>query len=111
MDTTLQNVKAVIGVDDTLQDPVIAIIINNTKSHLEVWLKKHAGLDEIPPELNFIIEEMSIHRFQKLGSEGMKSESVEGRSVTYREDDFLPYLSILETYIPKEDGSGKVMFF
>lgn len=111
MDTILQNVKAVLGIQDNLQDQVLTIIINNTKSHLKVWLKKHAELDEIPSELNFIIEEMVINRFQKLGSEGMKSESVEGRSVTYREDEFKPYLSILETYIPKQDGSGKVMFF
>ncbi|MEC3884586.1 phage head-tail connector protein [Halobacillus sp. HZG1] len=111
MDSIKQNVKAILGIDDDLQDQVITILINNTQSHLKLWLKKHAGLDEIPAELTFIIEEMTINRFQKLGSEGMKSEAIEGRSVTYREDDFKSYLSILEPYIPKQDGSGKVMFF
>ncbi|WP_079480571.1 phage head-tail connector protein [Halobacillus salinus] len=111
MDTIRQNVKLVLGITDDLQDDVLDIIITNTTAHLKIWLKKYAGLDEIPPEIAFITEELVISRFQKLGSEGMESESVEGRAVSYREDDFKPYLSILEAYIPREDGSGKVMFF
>ncbi|RWZ59888.1 phage head-tail connector protein [Halobacillus fulvus] len=106
-----QNVKAVLGIQDTLQDQTLSVIIKNTQSHLKIWLKKHAELEDIPEELTFIVEELAISRFQKLGSEGMESESVEGRAVTYREDDFRPYRDILETYIPKQDGDGKVMFF
>lgn len=105
------NVKAILGIEDTLQDKVIDIIIKNVQSHLKIWLKQHADMDSIPSELDFIVEEMAISRFQKLGSEGMASESVEGRSVTYNEDDFNPYRSILETYIPRKERRGKVIFY
>lgn len=110
---TLDNVKTVLGIEDELQDKVLTIIINNTRSHLTLWLKNHTDLKEIPEELNFIVEELAIARFQRIGSEAMKSESVEGHSVTYNEDDFAPYLSILSAYIPdkEEKKQGKVCFF
>lgn len=113
MADTKGNVKTMLGIKDTLQDAVISLIIANIESRLTVWLKQHAKLDNIPSELLFIVEEMAVARFQRLGSEGMASESVEGHSVTFNEDDFSPYLSILETYIPEKSNekSGKVMFF
>lgn len=113
MASALENVKTMIGIDDSLQDPAIQLIINNVQAHLGIWLKKYAGLDSIPLELLFIVEEMAIVRFNRRGSEGAKSESVEGHSVTYNEDDFLPYLPILNTYIPVTitEKPGKVMFF
>ncbi|WP_200411296.1 phage head-tail connector protein [Virgibacillus salexigens] len=108
----IDNVKTVLDIQDDLQDKALEIIIANTTSHLKLWLKKHTDLTNIPEELNFIIEELSIARFQRRGSEGMKSESVEGHAVTYSEDDFAPYLSILSAYIPKqEEKQGKVVFF
>ncbi|WP_082234974.1 phage head-tail connector protein [Halobacillus massiliensis] len=112
MATTIrENVKTLVGVEDDLQDKVIDLIIKNIESRLRIWLKQHAELNEIPDELTFIIEELAIHRFNRLGSEGMTSESVEGHSVSFSENDLAPYLSILETYIPKSETSGKVMFF
>ncbi|CDQ20858.1 Phage gp6-like head-tail connector protein [Halobacillus karajensis] len=111
MATTKDNVKTVLGLQDNLQDNVIDIIIRNIESRLTVWFKQHTDLTTIPDELQFIVEEMAVNRFNRIGSEGMESESVEGRSVSFKEDDFKPYLNILESYIPKQDGSGKVMFF
>ncbi|WP_034757890.1 phage head-tail connector protein [Rossellomorea vietnamensis] len=105
------NVKVVVGVQDSLQDSVIDRLIANVESRLKVWLKQNAGLVAIPEELMFIVEELVINRYNKIGSEGMKSESIEGRSVSFTEDDFAPYLSILKTYIPKTETAGKVMFF
>jgi Phage gp6-like head-tail connector protein len=78
---------------------------------LKVWLKENAGLTAIPEELVFIVEELVVNRYNKIGSEGMKSESIEGRAVSFTEDDFKAYQTILETYIPKTENAGKVMFF
>lgn len=108
-----ENVKTMLGIEDTLQDAVISLIITNIESRLTVWLKQHAQIDSIPTELNFIVEEMAVTRFNRIGSEGMRTDSVEGHSITFNEDDFAPYLSILETYIPEKSNEkpGKVMFF
>jgi hypothetical protein len=109
--TIKDNVKIIVGIQDDLQDSQIDRLITNVEARLKVWLKQNAGKTEIPQELMFIVEELVVNRYNKIGSEGMKSESVEGRSVSFTEDDFKPYQSILETYIPKPETTGKVMFF
>ncbi|MGF2617736.1 phage head-tail connector protein [Rossellomorea vietnamensis] len=105
------NVKVIVGVEDSLQDAQIDRLIANAEARLKVWLKQHAGLTAIPEELIFIVEELTVSRYNRIGSEGMKSESVEGRSISFTDDDFMPYMSILETYIPSSKQPGKVIFF
>lgn len=108
----LQKIKTLLGVKDTLQDPVIEQIVEDVTSHLNILLGK-----EVPSELEFIIREISIRRFQRLGSEGMKSELVEGHRVDFYDLDkeFDPYLSIIEDHKEKtpepEPSRGKVLFF
>jgi hypothetical protein len=109
--TIKENVKIIVGIQDDLQDSQIDRLIANVEARLLVWLKQNAGLTAIPEELMFIVEELVVNRYNKIGSEGMKSESIEGRSVSFTEDDFKPYQSILETYISKTETAGKVMFF
>jgi hypothetical protein len=109
--TIKENVKIIVGIEDDLQDSQIDRLIANVEARLLVWLKQNAGLTGIPEELMFIVEELVVNRYNKIGSEGMKSESIEGRSVSFTEDDFKPYQSILETYIPKTETAGKVTFF
>lgn len=110
--STIESVKTVLGIKDSLQSDVLTVLISNVESRLKVWLKQHAELDSIPTELNFIVEELTVQRYNRMGAEGAKSESVEGRSMTFQEDDFKPYLSILETYIPVQaEKTGKVVFF
>ena len=63
---------------------------------------------EIPLELEYIIEEATIRRFNRIGSEGMKSESVEGHSVTYLdEDDLAPYESAIGAYLEEQEPDDK----
>lgn len=41
------------------------------------------NLTEIPDELNYILVELTIYRFNKIGSEGMTAENKSGGSDTY----------------------------
>jgi hypothetical protein len=109
--TIKDNVKIIVGIQDVLQDSQIDRLITNVEARLKVWLKQNAGLTEIPQELMFIVEELVVNRYNKIGSEGMKSESIDSRSVSFTEDDFKPYQSILVTYIPKTEIAEKVLFF
>lgn len=105
----LENVKTVLGIEDNLQDGVLNILIKNVSSHLKALLGK-----EIPEELNYIVEEITVRRFNRLGAEGMQSESVEGHSITFYDlkDEFTPYQDVINAH--KADngvtGRGKVMF-
>lgn len=108
----LQKIKTLLGISDALQDTVINQIVEDVTSHLSILLGK-----EVPLELEFIIREISIRRFQRLGSEGMKSELVEGHRVDFYDLDkeFDPYMTVIENYKkpdlpPEEPKRGRVMF-
>jgi predicted amidohydrolase YtcJ len=90
----LESIKTVLGIKDHEQDEVLGIIIDNVQNHLKALLGA-----EIPASLNFIITEVAAKRYNRLGSEGMQSESVEGHSVTFQDasTDFLPYEAIIES--------------
>ena len=105
----LERIKTLLGIEDSLQDAVLTVIMENVSSHLKALLGK-----EIPTELNYIVEEITVRRFNRLGTEGMKSEEVEGHSVTFYDlkDEFVPYEDVIDAH--KADngvtGRGKVMF-
>lgn len=97
-----EQIKLLLGIKDSLQDAVLDVIIKNVTAHLRSLLKK-----PVPSELDFIIVEISVRRFQRLGSEGMKSESVEGHNISFYDlkDEFVPYLDIINDH--REDGDSK----
>lgn len=105
----LQEVKQLLGIDDSQQDATLGIIISNVESHLKYLLEK-----DIPPTLSFIVTEIAVMRFNRLGSEGMKSELVEGRRADFFEpaQEFRPYLSIIEQEKAKDapPAKGRVIF-
>ncbi|MEK4924115.1 phage head-tail connector protein [Cytobacillus sp. FSL R5-0569] len=106
----LNNIKILLGIKDNLQDDVLDVLIKNVQSHLTVLLGK-----QIPEELSFIVQEIVIRRFNRIGTEGMKSESVEGHSIAFYDlkDEFVPYADIIDSYkeTVDEPKRGRVMFF
>jgi len=104
------RIKTVLGINDNLQDELLEILITNVENHLKALLGK-----DVPEHLDFIVEEITIRRFNRIGTEGMQSESVEGHSVSYYDlnDYFTPYLTIIENEKDDDDGiygRGKVLF-
>ena len=82
-------------------------------ANVEKQLKgKLGGVETIPDELSYIVEEVSIIRFNRIGSEGMTTESVEGASATYYTDDFMQYKQDIQDYINRTDSApvGRVRF-
>lgn len=106
----LDNLKLMLGIDknDNDQDDKLNLIISNTTSRLKLLL----GGIEPPEALNHIILEVAIIRFNKIGSEGMASHSVEGESNNYTEDDFAAFNDEIQAYLDtqKESNRGKVRF-
>lgn len=63
---------------------------------------------KIPIELEYIVDEATIRRFNRIGSEGMKSESVEGHSVTYIDgDELAPYESAIVAHLEAQEPDDK----
>ena len=106
---TLSNVKLQLGITDTKQDDLLTLIINNVEKAMLGYLPT---VTAVPEGLLYIVEEVAVARYYRRGSEGMKSKSIEGYSVSY-DNDFDSYLHIFERYQPEEsnDTPGVVTFF
>lgn len=106
----LEDIKELLGIeeDDTTINTKLNIILEATKNRLKVLL---GGL-EVPDELDYIVTDVSIMRFNRIGSEGLSSHSVEGESLSFANNDFEPYMEDIQSYLntQKEATKGKVRF-
>ena len=87
----------------------LAVIENMTRDRLTLLL---GGLS-IPDELEYIVTDVSIKRFNRIGSEGATSHNVEGETLSWASnDDFNDYLDDINKYLETLDGAtrGRVRF-
>lgn len=104
----LDNLKLMLGIADSDRDNLLNLIISGATSRLKVLL----GGVEPPDSLSYIILDVSIIRFNKIGSEGMASHTVEGESHQFTDNDFAGFMSDIEAWLESREGStqGKVRF-
>lgn len=106
----LKNLKILLGIpeSDTSQDDKLNLILSGTRSRLKALL----GGQEPPDTLNYIITDVAVIRFNRIGSEGLSSHSVEGESLSFSDDDFAGYREDIQTYLDsqKETKKGRVRF-
>ena len=106
----LEEIKSLLGFepDDTGPDIRLNQIINGAKQRLKIKL----GNVEPPAELNYIIVEVAVIRFNRIGSEGLLSHTVEGESQSFSDDDFKSYESDIQDWLNSQKGhiKGKVHF-
>ena len=89
----LEDLKRILGiaVEDTDLDDKLNWIISSVRSRLKLLL----GGTDPPEEMNFIIVEV---RFNRIGSEGTASHSVEGESLTFSDSDFDAYMAEIQNF-------------
>ena len=106
----LENLKTLLGIQesDTSQDKKLNLILDATKKRLMFLL----GGIEPPEEMNYIILDVSVIRFNKIGSEGLSSHTVEGESQSWASNDFAGYMDDIQAYLDsqKEVTKGRVKF-
>ena len=106
----LNNLKMLLGIaaDDTSLDKKLLLIISMATARLKILL----GGIEPPESMDHIILEVSIIRFNRIGSEGMSSHSVEGESNTFTDNDFAAFSDEIQAFLDtqKESTRGKVRF-
>ena len=83
----LQDLKTMLQLETTDQDGLLNLIIKNTTKALRFKLGLSAG-KEFPGELDYIVLEVCVRRYNRLKNEGMSSYSQEGESITFKSDDF-----------------------
>lgn len=105
----LEDLKLLLGIaDDTSLDSKLNLILSSTTSRLKALL----GGQDPPEELEYIIIDVAVIRFNRIGSEGFSSHSVEGESLSFSEDDFAGYREDIQTYLDNQKNSrkGRVRF-
>lgn len=105
----LETLKMLLGfTDDESRDELLNKLIEMSTARLKLLL----GGIEPPEELEHIIIDVSAARFNKIGSEGLSSHSVEGESLTFANDDFDGFSADIQAFLEKQKEStrGKVRF-
>ena len=83
----LQDLKTMLQLETTDQDGLLNLIIKNTTKALRFKLGLNAG-KEFPQELDYIVLEVCVRRYNRLKNEGMASYSQVGESITFKSYDF-----------------------
>ena len=52
----------------------------------------------MPGELEYIVTEVSIARFNRIGSEGLSGHTVEGEALTFKDNDFDQYADDIQAW-------------
>jgi hypothetical protein len=106
----LNELKLLLGIalDDTSMDDKLKLIISTATARLKLLL----GGVEPPDSMNHIIREVAIIRFNRIGSEGMASHTVEGESLQFVDGDFDGFADEIQAFLDsqKESTRGKVRF-
>lgn len=106
----LSQLKTMLDIspDNTGLDAKLNILLENTTARL----RNRLGGIEPPEDLEYIIVEVAIKRFNRIGSEGFSSQSVEGESLSFNGDDFEEFNEDIAEYLSKnsESGKGKLRF-
>lgn len=111
---SLENVETLTGVKN---DERLDVIYQATKKRLFRRLKsKVSEIKEVPEELEYVVEEVTIKRFNQIGNEGMETYSQEGESIKYKSDLFSEYSVDIADWIaentePDLPRKGKVVFY
>ncbi|MGM9624286.1 MAG: phage head-tail connector protein [Eubacteriales bacterium] len=106
----LDKLKLMLGIDpnDTDLDEKLRLIISSVTDRLAILL----GGIEPPDSMDHIIMEVSIIRFNRIGSEGMASHTVEGESQQFTDNDFSGFMDEIQAFLDAQSESkrGKVRF-
>lgn len=106
----LNDLKLMLGIsaDDTSKDDLLKLLISSATARLKMLL----GGVTPPDSLDYVVREVAIIRFNKIGSEGLASHTVEGESMSFNEDDFAAFTDEIQAYLDsqKDNVRGKVRF-
>ena len=106
----LENLKIMLGIagDDTTLDSKLNLILQTATARLKNLL----GGIEPPESMSPIIMEVSIIRFNRIGSEGLSSHSVEGESLSFSDSDFSGFADEIQAFLESQESGtrGKLRF-
>lgn len=104
----LEKLKLMLGFSNTEDAELLQKLqwlIDTAAQRLKLLL---GGVDDVPTELEYIVVEVAIIRYNRIASEGMSANSVEGESLTWDSGDFDGFKDDITAWLEnQEDGNGK----
>ncbi|MCC8177362.1 MAG: phage head-tail connector protein [Bacteroidales bacterium] len=101
----LDDVKTLLGIEDDDLDEKLNIMIKTAGARVLSLLEA----EEVPEELEYIVCELTVSRFNRLGNEGMSTFSQDGESMTYG-NDLEPYMDAIDAWNAVNGAKGVVRF-
>lgn len=105
----LTNVKLIKGITDGLQDALLNVLIDESRARVLAYINQSRAvrLDAVPDELNYVLQDVTVMRFNKLNAEGAKADSEEGRSYTWQDSYLDEHKDALSVYQDANDDAHK----
>lgn len=85
-------------------------LLNDIVDMTNKRLKSLTGLKEITEDLDYIVVEVSIKRFNRLKNEGMKTYSQEGESISFDDNDFSEFSTEIKRLANENLGKNTAKF-
>ena len=102
---TLDNIKLLLSLaNDDSQDVILEVLLNNAVDTIKVYL----GINNVPRELEFVAEQMTVIKYRRLGAEGIETEKIDVLSTKYEKDDIAPFKEILAMYKTNSLGGRRL---
>ena len=101
----LANLKLLLDLtdSDTELDVKLNLIIEQSKKKVLAYLP---NVTLVPDELSYIVLELSVMRFNRIGNEGMTNYSKEGQSIAYGVD-MSNYKSDIKAWLLKQADNDR----
>ncbi len=97
----LEDLKLALGFEnEDDREPLLNLIIAKTEQRLK---NKLGGIETVPQELEYITFEVCIKRFNKIGSEGLTSHSLEGEKLDFKDSDFDEFEKDIEDWAARQE--------
>lgn len=112
--TILKNVKTIKGIDDSIQDDLILVLIDESADRILGFVnaRRDVPFEDYPSGLLYVLQDVTVKRYNRLNSEGTVSDSEEGRSFNWTESYLDEHLVILESHQDKRLGTqGNVWWY
>lgn len=106
----LGRIKRMLSVTGSDSDQLLEDINDLVEGQLKNRL---GGTDNIPPELEYIVTNVVIARFNQMGDEGKSSMTVEGESASWLTDLFAPFEKDIQRYLDRQNetvSGGSISF-
>ena len=102
----LKTLKSLLEIapEDVDLDEKLNYLLTAASQRLKVLL----GGIEPPAELEYIIVDVAAARFNRLGSEGLTSHSVEGESQSFSSNDFDGFAADIQAFLDTQKESRSI---